>query len=246
MSISEIKMQAKKNIKLCWGNQLAIAVYSALAISFPIINFIFGGSLAICCADAYYRISKGEKVEVNFLLNGFKKNIGHGLLALVLCEIAIIVGTLLLIVPGIIMACMYSMTFYIMAREPELDGNEAMKKSKELMKGHKMKWFLMGLSFIGWYILCILTFGLLLVYVGPYVINAGTLFFNEIYEAAGYTSKAEPVRQEDPKVEPARPVVKEEPKIEPVKPVPTTKSCNNCGATIPAASQFCPYCGGKA
>jgi len=83
----------------------------------------------------------------------------------------IIGWSLLFLIPGIIKAFAYSQTFFIL-QDPEfkdLTGDEAITKSREMMNGHKMEFFILSLSFIGWYILVGLTFGILLLYVAPYV-----------------------------------------------------------------------------
>lgn len=62
---------------------------------------------------------------------------------------------MLLVVPGIIAFLRYSMTFYILADNPGMSGFSAIKKSKEMMKGHKKELFILCLSFIPWGLLCI-------------------------------------------------------------------------------------------
>ncbi len=53
--------------------------------------------------------------------------------------------------------------------------------SKEYTNGYKMDLFMLHLSYIGWYILSLFTFGILLFWVIPKVQTAQTLIFNEIY-----------------------------------------------------------------
>ena len=58
---------------------------------------------------------------------------------------------------------------YIIADDPNVDRSTAFRLSAQMMYGNKFRAFVLGLSFIGWEILSILTFGLLeLFYVGPY------------------------------------------------------------------------------
>lgn len=73
------------------------------------------------------------------------KNILEGLL--------VAVGCMFLVVPGIIIGLMYSQSDYILAENPELSAIEAMKKSRQMMKGQKWSLFCLALSFIGWTIL---------------------------------------------------------------------------------------------
>jgi uncharacterized membrane protein len=70
------------------------------------------------------------------------------------------VGFLCLIVPGFILWLMFSMTNFILKDDAGLSSIDAMKKSAEMMSGHKMELFWLFLSFIGWFILCFLTLGI--------------------------------------------------------------------------------------
>jgi uncharacterized membrane protein len=90
--------------------------------------------------------------------------------------------TLLLIVPGIIKGLSYSMAPYIMIENPELSPNEAITISRKMMKGYKWKLFCLYLSFIGWFLLCILTLGIGLLWLNPYVQTSVALFYQHIKE----------------------------------------------------------------
>jgi len=67
---------------------------------------------------------------------------------------------LLLIVPGIIAAISYSMTFFILVEDNSIGVNEARKKSVKMMDGYKWKYFRLGLRFFLLALLCILTLGI--------------------------------------------------------------------------------------
>ena len=63
---------------------------------------------------------------------------------------------------------------YILAENPTIDRKEAFALSKQMMMGNKWKTFILDLSFFGWNLLSVLTFGLLSVfYVNPY--NSATI-----------------------------------------------------------------------
>jgi hypothetical protein len=63
----------------------------------------------------------------------------------------------------------YKMLPYILAEDPTISGNAAIKKSIDMMKGNKWHAFLLDLSYIGWDILSSFTVGLLAIfYVNPY------------------------------------------------------------------------------
>ena len=82
----------------------------------------------------------------------------------------IFLWSLLFIIPGIIKSISYAMTPYILADCPDVKVRDALKLSMKMMKGHKMEYFILGLSFIGWILLSVVTAGLVNVfYTGPYM-----------------------------------------------------------------------------
>jgi len=76
--------------------------------------------------------------------------------------------TLLLIIPGIVKSYAYRMVPYILAEEPDLDTDSAIRKSMDMTQGEKMNMFVLDLSFIGWYILGALMLGIGIFFVHPY------------------------------------------------------------------------------
>lgn len=87
-----------------------------------------------------------------------------------LANLFIFLWCLLLVIPGIIKSLEYLMVGYILADNPDIQPMDALRKSKQMMQGHKWNAFVLGLSFLGWEILSLLTFGLLDVfYVRPYI-----------------------------------------------------------------------------
>ena len=97
--------------------------------------------------------------------------------------IFILLWSILLIIPGIIAAISYSMTFLIIAEDESIDAIEALKKSKEIMYGHKWKYFCLMLRFIGWALVCILTLGIGFIWLLPYVHVTIVKFYEDIQVA---------------------------------------------------------------
>lgn len=64
------------------------------------------------------------------------------------------------IVGGFVKLYEYKMIPYILAENPTINKKEAFNLSKEMMDGYKWQAFLIDVSFIGWYILGLFTFGL--------------------------------------------------------------------------------------
>lgn len=103
----------------------------------------------------------------------------------VLCAKVIIfmikcVGYVLLIVPGVILSYMYAMVPYILEERPDFAVHEAFEASRQIMKGHKWELFCLQISFLGWYILGIISFGIGLIFVKPYRQASEAAFYNEI------------------------------------------------------------------
>ena len=88
--------------------------------------------------------------------------------------------SLLLIIPGIVASFAYSMTFFIMADNPNLSANDAIRVSKEMMKGHKAELFWLELSFLGWILLGFLSFGIGFLWIWSYIYTAKAIFYHEI------------------------------------------------------------------
>ena len=87
--------------------------------------------------------------------------------------------SLLLILPGIIKSYSYAMTPYILHDDPEIQYDYAIEKSMAMMKGSKKRLFCLDLSFIGWYLLGIVTvIGMLWVY--PYHMAARAAFYEDL------------------------------------------------------------------
>lgn len=88
--------------------------------------------------------------------------------------------SLLLIIPGIIKAFAYSQAMYIIAEEPNIGTREALRRSEEMMVGHKAEYFVLQLSFIGWGILSTFTFGILTLWLVPYMNATMANYYQEL------------------------------------------------------------------
>lgn len=117
-----------------------------------------------------YFLNLIRDLNINYerLFDGYKDFIRIGL-AQFLISVCTLIGFLLFIIPGIIVSLMLSQTAFILKDDPDISAADAMKKSVAMMNGHKMELFWLELSFIGWLLLCLLTFGLGFLVLVPYV-----------------------------------------------------------------------------
>ena len=119
----------------------------------------------------------------NFVHNAFSvsfNNWVHNVGGMLLTTVYVLLWTLLLIVPGIIKGISYGMTPFILAEKPELSAQEAIDLSMKMMEGHKMEFFKLWLSFIGWCLLGILTLGIGCLWLVPYMYAATAAFYEDV------------------------------------------------------------------
>ena len=79
-----------------------------------------------------------------------------------------------------IFGCAYAMFPFILRDNPELSPKEVLHKSRMMMRGHKWDLFVLILSFIGWWIVGILTLGIGFLWIGPYMDAAIAHFYEDI------------------------------------------------------------------
>lgn len=100
-----------------------------------------------------------------------------GLATTILTTIA---GLFTLGIGAIVLSYAYRMVPYLISDYPELSTREAMKVSRNMMRGYKWDLFLLDLSFIGWILLSIVSLGIGSVFMVPYKETACALFYNDL------------------------------------------------------------------
>jgi uncharacterized membrane protein len=170
-----------------WGVAVVtFLIYALIAGALGAIPWIGGffsilitGPLALGLAKFSLSISRREEASVNQLFLGFN-DFMKPFVTYLLMFIFIIIWMLLLIIPGIIAALSYSMVFYIMNDDENIRDMDALRKSQAMMNGYKWKLFCLGLRFIGWALLCCLTFGIGFLWLVPWVQVSMANFYDDI------------------------------------------------------------------
>ena len=137
--------------------------------------------LSVGAANAFHKLLVAG--DNNLTSNMFSMALGnywHKVWGMLLVGIFISLWSLLFVIPGIIKAFSYSMTPYILEENPELSANEAIDRSRAMMRGHKFDLFWLYLSFIGWAILCLFTAGIGFLWLAPYVTTTQAAFYEEV------------------------------------------------------------------
>ena len=179
----ELKAAAKAQIKGNVGTFFGLSIVLGLILSVSAITFVgpfvLLGPLALGLSMFAIEVVRTNKGNFGTGFNGFKQ-FGAAFVAALLMTLFTSLWALLFVFPAYIAIFRYSMTFFIIADEPELSGSAAIKKSKEMMKGHKWELFVLLFSFFWWYILGIITFGLAYIYIIPYIEATVVNFYKKI------------------------------------------------------------------
>lgn len=170
-----------------WGNlALVTLVYMILvggAGSIPeigsLVSLVIGGPMVLGYIGIALRVIRREAYRMEDLFDGFRNFFTAFLLQLV-NSLLVAVWSLLLIVPGIVKAFSYALSFYILADNPDWSQSECRRKSEEMMNGHKWRLFCLYFSFFGWWCLCVLTLGILTFWVVPYMDAAMAAFYEDL------------------------------------------------------------------
>lgn len=187
-----LMQMARESLKGKWGlavgtffvYMLMIAAIQVMADFYPItslLSLIISGPMAVGIAIFSMNISRNQDARLEQIFQGFN-NFGTSLGAYLLMMLFVLLWTLLLIIPGIIAALSYAMTFYIIADDDSIGAMEAIDKSKKMMDGYKWKFFCLGLRFIGWSLLCIVTLGIGFLWLIPYMQVSLAKFYDDIKE----------------------------------------------------------------
>ena len=180
-----LKANAKENLRGNWGTAILVlliahVLLSASSMVVAVGELILLGPLETGVALVFLKLSYREPAEVGDL-----------------SAIFTFLWSLLFVIPGIVKALSYSQVYYIMCDHPEYTGREAIDASREMMRGHKGELFVLQLSFIGWFLLSALTFGLLMFYVMPYYQSTLTEYYRYLKESRSESQDWQPQQPEE-------------------------------------------------
>ena len=142
---------------------------SPTAFPLSMLQIIVAQIFDLAALNVYIKMTRSpEKVSFSSFIEGFN-NWGRATLGILWQMLWTFLWMLLFFIPGFIKMISYSQMFYLLAEYDNLSVTKAMRVSMEITRGHKWDLFVMYLSFIGWELLSIITFGISNLFVSPYI-----------------------------------------------------------------------------
>lgn len=164
------------NPKLLITVTVIALVASALAI---LIHLFFSNIVRVGYSRYLLNVVDQQEQKIDDLFSCFQ-DYGKTFRLGFFRDIRVFLWSLLFIIPGILAHYNYSMAAFIMLDHPEYTENQCLEESKRLMYGKRWRLFCLELSFIGWYFLSVLSFGIGSIWVCPYENVTYAVFYRHI------------------------------------------------------------------
>ena len=170
-------------ISLSQSQDLYSYVYDAYGKTYMFtigsVALFIQGPISIGLATYSLAIANQKDYSYNQIFTGFKYFF-KALFLFLLFNISFLIGVIFLIIPGIIIALMFSQIFYIMADDLETGVIDAFKKSASLMKNNKLQLFGLGMRYFGLFILGVFTLGIWWLWLIPQAYVSFAIFYKEL------------------------------------------------------------------
>ena len=165
-----------------------LGVMVSISSILNLAQFILGGTVQLGYTQILLKQYHHQEFEIGELFSQFHR-FKQGFLQSFLRTLYIALWSLLFIIPGIIKSFAYAMTPFLMADNPNMTAKEAIAASCELMDGHKGELFILGLTFIGWDILAVLSLGIGFLWLNPYKEATYAAFYRNLIIQRNNTAK---------------------------------------------------------
>ena len=192
----DLMLRARNSLQGKWGAAIGISVVYFLLSAVTgssnfmrLVGLIVNGPLAVGLHVVFLSLVRNRELRFGQLFEGFSSFL-NALAAYLLMLLFIVLWSLLLIVPGIVAACSYSMTMFIIADNPAIDGLEAIRRSKKMMYGNRWRLCCLGGRYTGWFLLGIVTCGIGFIWIGPYMMAGFAHFYQDLIDNGGATKPA--------------------------------------------------------
>ncbi len=141
---------------------LGLDLLVSLILCIPVVAFFIG--IFVCAIP----VGLGASLEIS---------------GLVIAGVALIFALFAAFVAAmIIIACRFAIANFMLVTNENVGLGQIISQSGRLMKGHVWEYIVFGLSWLGWDILNLLTFGFLSLYTAPYHAVAEEKFFSYVFK----------------------------------------------------------------
>lgn len=153
--------------------------YVAIGIVYLLISPFFWNFTTV-----FLQLYRSNAAKSNRMLFKGYRRMWSSFITMLQAYVYIILWSFLFFVPGITKLYSYAMVPYIMLDNPDMRYGKAVRESRRMMKGYKFKLLILHLSFTGWFILSLLSFGIGLLWLIPYIYTSEALFYEDIKKHA--------------------------------------------------------------
>ncbi|MBQ3797902.1 MAG: DUF975 family protein [Butyrivibrio sp.] len=159
---------------------LVLGIVGVILLVIVVVDIFLLNPLEVGC-NRFFLTNLDSNAQLSEMGYAYKNNYIAVVVGIFLRDLAKVLGIILFVIPGIILAYSYRLVPYILADDPTIDGVTALKKSRMMMKGHKWATFVYDLSFILWNILGAITCNIVnIFYVHPYKYSSNAELYRTI------------------------------------------------------------------
>ena len=149
-----------------------------------IVSILLIAPLQWAFANALLQLVRGDNNIAENTKQSFKTNYRTFVLTYLLMIIILLgIGVVTLLIGTFILGYAYRMVPYLIQEYPELTPREALKLSREMMRGHKWNLFVLDLTFMGWVLLTVLTLGIGGLWLTPYMQTTVAHYYEDLKQA---------------------------------------------------------------
>ena len=168
-----LSKEAENLLKNIFGDSLVLLFVNVFIIAFLLgllIKLLIVYPITVGKNNFFMGIREEDKPVKNILSTYKSGKLKSTVITMFSMDIFIFLWSILFLIPGVIKSYEYRMIPYILSENPNISRKRAFEISKKMMHGNKWETFVLDLSFIGWYLLSMLTVGILSIfYVNPYI-----------------------------------------------------------------------------
>ena len=144
-------------------------------------GLLLGGVMQLGSARYNLSLIDGREAKLRDVFSGIPR-FSEALVMHLIRRTLETIGYVLLLVPGMVLRYGFLLAPFILTEDPACTGREALRRSWEMMRGHKREMMWLELSFLGWTLLASIyyTFGVVKLFLTPYRNAAHASFYREL------------------------------------------------------------------